>query len=46
VAAASPCGAAASHDAADSIDNAIESSSAGIRAVKVSLVALAVTAGL
>ena len=35
-----------SHDAADSIDNAIESSAAGIRAVKVSLVALAVTAGL
>ncbi len=35
-----------SHDAADSIDNAIESSAAGIRAVKVSLVALAVTAAL
>jgi cation diffusion facilitator family transporter len=35
-----------SHDAADSIDNAIESSAAGIRAVKISLVALAVTAGL
>jgi cation diffusion facilitator family transporter len=35
-----------SHDAADSIDDAIESSAAGIRAVKVSLAALAVTAVL
>ncbi|WP_328992716.1 cation diffusion facilitator family transporter [Kribbella sp. NBC_01245] len=35
-----------SHDAADSIDDAIESSAAGIRAVKVSLVALAITATL
>jgi cation diffusion facilitator family transporter len=35
-----------SHDAADSVDDAIESSAAGIRAVKISLVALAVTAGL
>jgi cation diffusion facilitator family transporter len=35
-----------SHDAADSIDDAIESSSAGVRAVKVSLVGLAVTAAM
>ena len=33
-----------SHDAADSIDSALESSERGIRAVKVSLVVLAVTA--
>ncbi len=33
-----------SHDAADSIDNALESSAKGIRAVKISLVALMVTA--
>ena len=33
-----------SHDAADSIDGALESSTAGIRAVKISLVALGVTA--
>ena len=33
-----------SHDAADSIDNALESSAIGIRAVKISLVALGVTA--
>lgn len=33
-----------SHDAADSIDNAMESTSAGIRALKVSLVALLITA--
>ncbi|MGD9621507.1 MAG: cation diffusion facilitator family transporter [Mycolicibacterium sp.] len=33
-----------SHDAADSIDDALESSAAGIRAVKISLVALGVTA--
>ena len=32
-----------SHDAADSIDGALESSAAGIRAVKISLVALGVT---
>src|SRR5215212_3956035 len=35
-----------SHDAADSVDSALESSAQGIRAVKVSLVALAVTAVL
>jgi cation diffusion facilitator family transporter len=35
-----------SHDAADSLDSALESSAHGIRAVKVSLVALAATAGL
>jgi cation diffusion facilitator family transporter len=35
-----------SHDAADSVDPALESSAQGIRAVKVSLVALAVTAAL
>jgi cation diffusion facilitator family transporter len=35
-----------SHDAADSIDDALASSEAGIRAVKLSLVALAVTAAL
>ena len=33
-----------SHDAADSVDDALESSSIGIRAVKISLVALGVTA--
>ena len=33
-----------SHDAADSIDGALESSAAGIRAVKISLVALGATA--
>ncbi len=33
-----------SHDAADSIDDALEANSAGIRAVKISLVALGVTA--
>lgn len=33
-----------SHDAADSIDDALQSSAAGIRAVKISLVALGVTA--
>ena len=33
-----------SHDAADSIDDALESSAAGIRAVKISLLALGVTA--
>src|SRR4051794_8080733 len=33
-----------SHDAADSLDNALESSAAGIRAVKVSLVVLGITA--
>lgn len=33
-----------SHDAADSIDDAMESSAAGIRAVKISLIALGVTA--
>ncbi|BDX31243.1 cation transporter [Mycobacterium antarcticum] len=33
-----------SHDASDSIDGALESSAAGIRAVKISLVALGVTA--
>ena len=33
-----------SHDAADSIDDALESSAAGIRAVKISLLALALTA--
>jgi len=33
-----------SHDAADSIDSALEASAAGIRAVKISLVALGVTA--
>jgi cation diffusion facilitator family transporter len=35
-----------SHDAADSVDSALESSAQGIRAVKISLVALAVTAAL
>ena len=35
-----------SHDAADSVDSALESSAQGIRAVKISLVVLAVTAGL
>ena len=33
-----------SHDAADSVDNALESSVAGIRAVKISLLVLGVTA--
>ena len=33
-----------SHDAADSVDSALESSTEGIRAVKISLVALGVTA--
>ena len=33
-----------SHDAADSVDNALESSAIGIRAVKISLVALGITA--
>ena len=33
-----------SHDAGDSIDSALESSAAGIRAVKISLVALGATA--
>ena len=33
-----------SHDAADSVDSALESSAIGIRAVKISLVALGVTA--
>lgn len=33
-----------SHDAADSVDNALESSAAGIRAVKISLVVLGLTA--
>jgi cation diffusion facilitator family transporter len=33
-----------SHDAADSVDNALESSAIGIRAVKISLVGLAATA--
>lgn len=35
-----------SHDAADSVDSALESSAQGIRAVKISLVALTVTAAL
>lgn len=35
-----------SHDAADSVDSALEASAEGIRAVKISLVALAVTAAL
>nr|MBA2300855.1 cation transporter [Chloroflexota bacterium] len=35
-----------SHDAADSVDRALESSEKGIRAVKISLVALLVTSGL
>ncbi len=34
-----------SHDAADSVDRALESSAKGIRAVKISLVALLVTSG-
>jgi cation diffusion facilitator family transporter len=33
-----------SHDAADSVDNALESSAIGIRAVKISLIALGITA--
>ncbi|MDV3208208.1 MAG: cation transporter, partial [Rhodococcus ruber] len=35
-----------SHDSADRVDSALESSNIGIRAVKISLVALAVTAAL
>ena len=35
-----------SHDAADSIDDALEASTAGIRAVKISLILLAITATL
>jgi cation diffusion facilitator family transporter len=35
-----------SHDSVDSIDDVIESSAAGIRAVKISLVVLLITAGL
>lgn len=35
-----------SHDGADSIDDALAGSKAGIRAVKISLIAMAVTAGL
>jgi len=35
-----------SHDSADSVDSALESSAKGIRAVKISLVALLVTSGL
>jgi cation diffusion facilitator family transporter len=35
-----------SHDSADSVDTALESSAKGIRAVKISLVALLVTSGL
>nr|WP_101598795.1 cation diffusion facilitator family transporter [Brevibacterium aurantiacum] len=35
-----------SHDASDSIDDALEASHQGIRAVKISLVVLAITAGL
>jgi cation diffusion facilitator family transporter len=35
-----------SHDAADSVDNALESSAIGIRAVKISLLALALTAAV
>lgn len=35
-----------SHDAADSVDSALESSARGIRAVKISLLALGVTAAL
>ncbi len=38
------CSARISHDPADSVDDALESSAAGIRAVKLSLVVLAVTA--
>ena len=34
------------HDAADSVDSALEASAQGIRAVEVSLVALATTAAL
>jgi cation diffusion facilitator family transporter len=41
-----PFGAGHSHDAADSIDPALESSRDGIRAVKLSLIGLAVTAAL
>jgi len=33
-----------SHDAADSVDDTLESSAAGIRAVKISLLVLALTA--
>ncbi|WP_305094586.1 cation diffusion facilitator family transporter [Prescottella sp. R16] len=35
-----------SHDAADSVDSALETSDIGIRAVKISLVALAITAAI
>ena len=35
-----------SHDAPDSIDDALEASTAGIRAVKISLILLAITATL
>ena len=35
-----------SHDAADSLDGALESSAAGIRAVKASLLVLAITAAV
>jgi len=35
-----------SHDAADSVDNALESSDEGVRALKISLVVLALTAAL
>jgi len=35
-----------SHDAADSIDDALEAGTAGIRAVKISLILLAITATL
>lgn len=35
-----------SHDAADSVDNALESSAKGVRAVKISLIALLATSGL
>lgn len=35
-----------SHDAADSIDDALEASTAGVRAVKISLVVLGITAAL
>ncbi|MFI9506210.1 cation diffusion facilitator family transporter [Nocardia sp. NPDC052566] len=35
-----------SHDAADSVDDALEASAVGIRAVKISLVVLAITAAL
>ncbi len=35
-----------SHDATDSVDNALESSAIGIRAVRISLIALAITAAI